>query len=51
VPHSPQNRCPGGFALPQAEQVTASGVPHSPQNFCPDGFSAPQFAHMVTPRA
>src|ERR1700720_264061 len=40
VPHSPQNFCPRGFAVPHEEQPSASPAPHSPQNFWPDGLSA-----------
>ena len=48
VPHSPQNRCPGGLAAPQDEQTAASAFPHSPQNFCPAGFSAPQLVQVTS---
>src|SRR5215471_364065 len=47
-PHSPQNFCPGGFAvLPQSGHVRASLLPQSPQNFCPTGFSRPQRGHFT----
>ena len=39
VPHSPQNRCPGGFEAPHDGQFAASAVPQLPQNRCPGGFS------------
>ena len=48
APHSPQNLCLGGFALPHEEQTAANGSPQWPQNLCPAGFSAPQCAHEAT---
>src|ERR1035437_2263329 len=49
VPHSPQNRRPGGFDAPHAEQVRAKRVPHSPQNFWSGSFLVPQFEQIIRP--
>jgi hypothetical protein len=51
VPHSPQNRCPGGFAAPHEGQAATSALPHEPQNFWPSGFAAEQFAQVAMPKA
>ncbi len=47
VPHSPQKRAVGGFAVPQLGQTAASRVPHSPQNFRPSSFGEPQLGQVI----
>ena len=42
APHSPQNRSPGSFVAPHAEQTGASAAPQARQNFLDAAFSAPQ---------
>ena len=51
VPHSPQNRWPGGFEAPQDAHPAASALPQLPQNFWPAGFSVPQVEQANTPRS
>src|SRR5437764_458016 len=48
VPHSPQKRAVGAFAVPQFGHTLASRAPHSPQNFRPASFAVPQFAQLIT---
>ena len=54
VPHSPQNRVPGAFWVPQDGQSPCglagwafNGVPHSPQNFTLWLFLEPQFGQTL----
>src|SRR6516162_10236654 len=50
VPHSPQNFCSGGLAVPHDGHTTASAVPHSPQNFWPEGLSAEHRGQIILRR-
>jgi hypothetical protein len=47
VPHSPQNRALGAFAVPQDGHTFASRVPHSPQNLRPGSFGVPQDGQFI----
>jgi hypothetical protein len=47
LPHSPQKRIPGAFAVPQLAHVRARRVPHSPQNFRPVSFGVPQLGQIT----
>ncbi len=47
VPHWLQKRAPGGFSLPQLEQMRGSGWPHWMQNRAVAAFSVPQFGQII----